>query len=146
MAQTSPTEFSPTTEISQRRSSCRNPKVRVDKIKTMLRLTLRIDDRNHRFFDPETNHSYPDVRYEDVMADDQAVLQWLDNIVRYQEKPLCFNSFHSMLTSVSGYGDSALSKVSQLIPNQPRHSLKGSPSSDTPITVTSICFADIPIN
>lgn len=41
---------------------------------------LKLDGRTHQVFNPESG-SYPEVLYEDVMAKDEAVLQWLENIV-----------------------------------------------------------------
>lgn len=54
-------------------------------INSLIRIILKFDGRRHQFFNPESG-DYPEVLYEDVMAKDEAVLQWLESIVR----PLVF--------------------------------------------------------
>lgn len=49
---------------------------------SLISIILTFDDRPHRFFRPGKDE-YPEVPYEDVMAKDEAVLQWLDNIVSF---------------------------------------------------------------
>lgn len=41
---------------------------------------LNFNGRPHQFFNPESG-SYPEVLYKDVMAKDEAVTAWLENIV-----------------------------------------------------------------
>lgn len=54
--------------------------------RSLTSLALRIMDRPHTFYDPVKGDSYPEVLYEDVMAKDEAMLQWLENIVCHQGK------------------------------------------------------------
>lgn len=42
-------------------------------------ILIRIS-RSASTFEP-SNHSYPEVAYEDVMSKDSGVLEWLENIV-----------------------------------------------------------------
>lgn len=50
------------------------------KINLIPSIILTFDGRYHKFFNPESG-GYPEVPYEDVMAKDEAVLEWLENIV-----------------------------------------------------------------
>lgn len=84
LALATPTEQNSAAEISPRWRSSRIPKVRMNMIRSLMRLALRIKDRRHAFYDPVKGDSYPEVLYEDVMAKDEAMLQWLENIVCHQ--------------------------------------------------------------
>lgn len=48
-------------------------------------INLTFDDRSLEFFRPG-KQEYPEVQYEDVMAKDEAVLQWLNNIVSFPRR------------------------------------------------------------
>lgn len=54
-------------------------------------IILTFHRRPFRFFRPGKDE-YPEVAYEDVMAKDEAMLRWLDNIVGFLKKALTYQA------------------------------------------------------